>query len=148
MKRLVLGLALLLVSLWASADPGADLQRLEEAIRDRVICLELVEANVAEGRQQGVTKRLFVALVSDIRDYVELGTDIGIQDLVVIREYVGSDEILVGVFLGAMLSEDTGLRQEQDELRDQGHSQQALERRLWERHGCGDAIPGNGAASG
>lgn len=147
MKRLVLGLTLLLVPLWAAADPRADLQHLEDAIRDRVICLDLVEGNVAEGRQQGVTKRLFVALVSDIRDYVALGTDIGIQDLVAIREYVGSEEILIGVFLGAMLSDDTELRQAQDELREQGHSQQALDGLLWVRHTCGNAIPGNGPAS-
>lgn len=139
MKNLISFLLLLAATCSAAADDRADFFRLEDVIRQQVACLDLVEGNVAEGQQGQVTRDMFTALVSNIRAYVALGTGIGIQDLVIVREYVGSDDILVGVFLGAMLSDDAELQREKEELRD-GRSLEELHRLLWKRYACDAAF--------
>lgn len=136
------GLALLALVAGLSSAAGADdmaaFERLESSIRLQVTCLDLVEGNFDSERQKHVTRKFFEALVSGIREYVKLGQAIGIQDLVTIREYVGSDDILVGVFLGAMLSDDAALQQEKDGLRnDYGPGE--LQRHLWSEYGCDTA---------
>ena len=136
------GLAVLLLvaslSLSAEADDRERFERLEHSIRQQVTCLDLVEGNFDSERQKHVTRKIFETLVAEIREYVKLGQAIGIQDLVMIREYVGSDDILIGVFLGAMLSDDAGLQQEKDEL-GQDHGPEELQRLLWQKYGCDTA---------
>jgi hypothetical protein len=137
-KNLMLFLLALSATSFAAADDREAFDRLEMDIHQQVICLDLVEGNFAGKQQKDATRKFFAAIVSNIRTYIELGTKIGIQDLVVIREYVGSDDVLVGVFLGAMLSDDAELLQEKERLQE-GRRPEAVHQLLWQSHGC-DAV--------
>ncbi len=139
MKYLIALLGALYAAFSVAADERDAFQQLENSIRQQIICLDLVEGNVDVGRQRQATQRMFSTVVSNLRDYVAQGTDLGIDDLIVVREYVGSDDVLVGVFLGSMLSDDAELQQEKDGLRE-GRSLEEVNRLLWQRHGCGDAF--------
>ncbi|MGB5198412.1 MAG: hypothetical protein WBN68_11055 [Sedimenticolaceae bacterium] len=143
MHRPILILILFAVALTplAFAVDKAGFDRLESGMRQQVICLDLLEGNVARERQQHATRKAFSALVASIRRYVDLGTKLGIQDLVVIRDYVGSDEVLVGVFLGAMLSDDADLQREKDLLqRERGVNLEEANRLLWKEYDCDAAF--------
>ena len=125
----------------ASADDKAEFDRLESGMRQQVICLDLLEGNVAREQQQHATRKAFSALVASIRSYVDLGTKLGIQDLVVIRDYVGSDEVLVGVFLGAMLSDDADLKREKELLQEERSvNLEEANRLLWKEYDCDAAF--------
>ncbi len=139
MKYLIAFLGALYAAFSVAADERDAFQQLENTIRQQIVCLDLVEGNVDVGRQRQATQRMFSAVVSNLRDYVAQGTDLGIEDLTIIREYVGSDDVLVGVFLGSMLSDDAELQQEKDGLRE-GRSLEEVHRLLWQRHGCGGAF--------
>lgn len=135
MRHLILLMLAFSLSSLARADEMDEFSRLQDAMRTQVICLDLVEGSVGAGQQKPATRKFFSALVASIRSYVSLATESGVQDLIVIRQYVGSDEILVGVILGGMLSDDADLQREKDQLR-QGRSIPELNRILWQRHGC------------
>ena len=80
-------------------------------------------------------------LIASIRSYVDLGFKLGVQDLIVIREHVGGDEVLVGVFLGAMLSDDADLKREKNRLREERSVDlEQANRPLWKAHDCDAAF--------
>ncbi|HPE81032.1 MAG: hypothetical protein R3E46_12935 [Sedimenticolaceae bacterium] len=135
MKKLILTLAVLVAAPFAAADDIDEFQRLEKVIRQDIICLDLLPDNVGEGQRKGATRQLYSALVSNIRTYIDVGIHMGLPDLVAVRDYVGSDEILVGVFLGAMLSDDAELQREKDAM-PQGQPDQETSRLLWSRYDC------------
>ncbi len=141
MKRLILILFVAVLTPLALADDKVEFDRLENGMRQQVLCLDLLEGNVASEQQQHATRSAFSALVASIRSYVALGLRLGIQDLVVIREYVGSDEVLVGVFLGAMLSDDADLQREKDRLREERSvNLEEANQLLWKEHDCDSAF--------
>ncbi|MCB1725992.1 MAG: hypothetical protein KDI22_01035 [Gammaproteobacteria bacterium] len=135
MKNLMLTLAIVATTPFAVADDIDEFQRLEESIRQDIVCLDLLPDNVDEGQRQHATRKFYSALVSSIRSYVEVGIRAGLPDLVAIRDYVGNDEILIGVFLGAMLSDDTKLQREKDAM-SPGQTELETSRLLWSTHGC------------
>lgn len=141
MHRLILFCSVLVLAPLAFADDKAEFDQLESGMRQQVICLDLLEGNVASEQQQHVTRKAFSELVASIRSYVDLGLELGIQDLVVIREYVGGDEVLVGVFLGAMLSDDADLQREKDLLQEERSvNLEETNRFLWKEYDCDAAF--------
>jgi hypothetical protein len=141
MNRLILILLVAALTFPTFADDKAEFVRLESGMRQQVICLDLLEGNVDSEQQQHVTRSAFSALVASIRSYVDLGLRLGIQDLVVIREYLGSDEVLVGVFLGAMLSDDADLQREKNRLQqERSVDLEEANRVLWKEYDCDAAF--------
>ena len=141
MHRLILILFVLVLTPLTFADDKAEFDQLESGMRQQVICLDLLEGNVAREQQQHATRKAFSALVASIRSYVDLGTNLGIQDLVVIRDYVGSDDVLVGVFLGAMLSDDAHLQRERELLQqERSVNLEEANRLLWKDYDCDSAF--------
>lgn len=135
MKNLILTLAVVATAPFAAADDIDEFQRLEMAIRQDIVCLDLLPDNVGEDQRKRATRKFYSALVSNIRSYIDVGIRIGLPDLVAVRDYVGSDEVLVGVFLGSMLSDDTELQRERDAM-PRGQAEQETSRLLWSTHGC------------